>query len=203
MLGKLSAKYESSGDPGSISTGYGDAGGVSYGAYQFASNMGVVDNFVQWLLTKCPEYGKLFIGKYVNSEDFKSTWKYLAQTDYDFFFTLQHDYVKELYYDRAVQKLKDEIGFDITARSNTLNDVLWSRSVQYHPKWMPELFTDAAELIGKSVEECTDEELIYNIYEVNLTDMSWTSGSPSLRPGLFNRFRNEREDALNMLKEGK
>jgi len=38
MLGDLSAKYESSGDPGSVSSGYQDPGGKSYGAYQLSSN---------------------------------------------------------------------------------------------------------------------------------------------------------------------
>ena len=36
-LGKLSAAYESNGDPAIVSTGEGDRGGISYGAYQLAS----------------------------------------------------------------------------------------------------------------------------------------------------------------------
>jgi hypothetical protein len=32
-LGDLSASYESNGNPGCVSTGYGDLGGISYGAY--------------------------------------------------------------------------------------------------------------------------------------------------------------------------
>ena len=39
-LGKLSAAYESNGDPAIVSTGEGDRGGLSYGAYQLASNCG-------------------------------------------------------------------------------------------------------------------------------------------------------------------
>jgi len=41
VLGSLSAKYETSGrGPGTVSTGRGDAGGVSYGSYQLASKLG-------------------------------------------------------------------------------------------------------------------------------------------------------------------
>lgn len=185
-LGKLSAKYESSGDPLTVSSGEDDMGGVSYGIYQFSSEMGVAQAFVEW----CNSVK----GFYVTLD----TWKEVE--DVERFAELQHEYVKSLYYDRAVALLA-ELGFYIVNRSNALNDVLWSRSVQFHPRWMPELFQDAADLAGKSLEECSDEELIYNIYEVNLTDMSWSSGSPNLRYGLFNRWRNEREDALNMLKE--
>ncbi|HEY0366030.1 MAG TPA: LysM domain-containing protein, partial [Pyrinomonadaceae bacterium] len=41
-LGTLSAKYETGGrGPGTVSTGAGDPGGVSYGSYQMATKMGV------------------------------------------------------------------------------------------------------------------------------------------------------------------
>src|SRR5215211_8388916 len=54
-LGALSAKYETGGrGPGTVSTGSGDPGGVSYGSYQMASKMGVPARFItepgfQWL----------------------------------------------------------------------------------------------------------------------------------------------------------
>lgn len=46
MIGDLSKRYESNGDAGCISNGYGDAGGKSYGMYQLSSNMGVVDDYI-------------------------------------------------------------------------------------------------------------------------------------------------------------
>src|SRR5688572_25095226 len=46
-LGALSAKYETGGrGPGTVSTGAGDRGGVSYGSYQMATKMGVPARFV-------------------------------------------------------------------------------------------------------------------------------------------------------------
>ena len=47
MIGDLSKRYESNGNAGCISNGYGDAGGKSYGMYQLSSNMGVVDDYVR------------------------------------------------------------------------------------------------------------------------------------------------------------
>lgn len=38
-LGDLSAAYESNENPGCVSTGYGDLGGISYGAYQLVRSM--------------------------------------------------------------------------------------------------------------------------------------------------------------------
>src|SRR5215211_8493937 len=46
-LGALSAKYETGGrGPGTVSTGAGDPGGVSYGSYQMATKMGTVARFI-------------------------------------------------------------------------------------------------------------------------------------------------------------
>src|SRR5688572_947216 len=50
VLGKLSAKFDTGGrGPGTVSTGAGDFGGVSYGSYQMASKLGVVDRFLAQL----------------------------------------------------------------------------------------------------------------------------------------------------------
>src|SRR5215218_8467367 len=47
-LGALSAKYETGGrGPGTVSTGVGDRGGVSYGSYQMASKLGIPTKFVK------------------------------------------------------------------------------------------------------------------------------------------------------------
>ncbi|MCG6283626.1 peptidoglycan-binding domain-containing protein, partial [Vibrio diabolicus] len=57
-LGKTSEKYESAGrGPGVISTGRGDYGGASYGAYQMSSNMGIVQKFIQFSKFKERFYG--------------------------------------------------------------------------------------------------------------------------------------------------
>src|SRR4051812_387517 len=46
-LGVLSAKFETGGrGPGTVSSGRGDPGGVSYGSYQMSSKRGVVGRFV-------------------------------------------------------------------------------------------------------------------------------------------------------------
>lgn len=44
--GKLSAKYEAKGDPGRVSSGIGDIGGISYGAYQLSSKNGMAAAFI-------------------------------------------------------------------------------------------------------------------------------------------------------------
>lgn len=204
-LGELSAKYESCGDPASVSCSSGDAGGVSYGVYQFATNCGVPQAFVDWLQEQSEpwaNYGRVLASSGQPGElTFSACWKDIGETDPVGFGQLQHDYVKAVYYDNAAQLLREQFGFEIESRSEALKQVLWSRAVQYSAHWMPELFQNAADMAEKSLNEIDDADLIANIYEVNLTDPSWTSGSPSLRPGLFNRFENERAEALALLRE--
>ena len=205
-LGSLSAVYESNGNPGTISSGEFDLGGKSYGAWQLAINVGSLQEFVEWAAQQPEPYGNYGIVLSVHelgSEDFDAEWKLHAELDPEGFLSLQREFIKQRYYDPALNLLKN-IGLDVSARSFTLQQVLWSRAVQYGAGNMVELFVKAAELSGYDVGNLYfgyvgDYDLIYNVYEVNLTDPSWTSGSPELRPGLFARFESEREDALKML----
>lgn len=74
----LTRKYESNGDPAYISSGVGDVGGVSYGLYQFASKLGIVDAFVDWLknypVEALANYGRALATHKVNSNEFKNRW---------------------------------------------------------------------------------------------------------------------------------
>lgn len=201
-LGELSAKYESNGDPATISDGAGDYGGKSYGVYQFAINAGVPEAFIEYACSYPDEalanYGKTLAQFEVGSDDFDEQWRAIGTADPEGFSKLQHDYVKGVYYDSAVELLSN-IGFSMDGHSEALQQVLWSRSVQYSSYWMPELFQSAAVLAGTTLDAIDDHNLIYNIYEVNITDSSWHQGSPDVQAGLINRFNNEREEALAML----
>jgi len=201
-LGGLSVKYESKGDPATISDGSGDGGGISYGIYQFSSNMGVVQKFVEWLQEQpypYSEYGNLLARYEINSDEFIASWRELGDADTVGFAQLQEDYVKPTYFDVGANNLWERYGFDIRRHSEALQSVLWSNCVQHGNYYGAQVFGDAAELDGQDLYRMSDVEIIQNIYEVKLTDMSWSSGAPELRSGLFNRWRNERQDALAML----
>src|SRR6478736_3004866 len=75
-LGKLSEKYESGNrGPGTVSTGKGDPGGVSYGTYQLASKVGRADAFVKRY------YPDTFKGLKGGTDEFTQRWKELAAKD--------------------------------------------------------------------------------------------------------------------------
>ena len=208
MLGDLSKKYESNGDPGTISSGYGDAGGKSYGMYQFSSTMGVVDNYVKWLQENGYWFGEELAKYTVGSSYFDDAWKYLANSGnrHDFEKS-QHDFTKALYYDKACNLLADS-GYHVNKHSRAMKDVVWSRAVQYGPYQIVDMFDEACTLVlgGKFNlsyvdDKSFDERMIKAVYLDVCSTPGWTNGSPSLREGLYARFRNECADALNMLNE--
>lgn len=206
MLGDLSKKYESSGDCGTISSGYGDAGGKSYGMYQFASSMGVVDKYIKWLQENGYWFGDQLARYTVGSNNFDVAWKWLAESDNKGDFEKsQHDFTKAMYYDKACVALLNS-GYTVNRHSKAVKDVVWSRAVQYGPYQVPEMFEEACKSLGfpnlSYVDHINfDERMIKAIYLDVCSTPAWTNGSPSLREGLYARFENECEDALKMLHE--
>lgn len=137
LLGSLSAKYESNGNPASISEGK-DTGKVSYGAYQFSSYYGVPLEFAKWCISsgEGTQTGQRLIDAYTldgntYGENFNLVWKALAQEDAQAFLILQHNYTKACYYDVMVSKLEKQVdGFDIDNYTIAFKNVIWSRAVQ-------------------------------------------------------------------------
>jgi len=192
--GVLAAEGESHSDPGEISSGKDDGGGKSYGLYQFASAWGVERTFAKWAAQNYPEIGKALL----NSSDFDATWRELAQTRRDEFSKAQHEYASLSYYKPAADELLKR-GFDISKRSRTLQEVLWSNAVQ-HSSFAPDAFTDLRKQ-GLDINSMSDEAIIEALYKNKIKDLAWSSKSPKLRPGLFKRWREEPARALEMLRQ--
>ncbi len=136
-LGSLSAKYESNGNPATISEGK-DTGGVSYGAYQFSSRYGVPLAFVEWCISSDSgkEVGERLKAAYeldenTYGENFNAEWKKIAQESPEGFLFLQHSFTKARFYDVVVEKLEKNVkGFKVDNYTIALKNVIWSRAVQ-------------------------------------------------------------------------
>ena len=201
-LGALSAKYETGGrGPGTVSTGAGDPGGVSYGSYQMASKMGVPARFVTqagfpWL----QDFANLTAG----TAQFTTVWKRIAANQTDAFQKAQHSYIKKTHYDLLASKIVNDDSLDVNTRSRALQDVVWSTAVQ-HGGATPIVHRACASLSCKQTDSDYDEKLIRAIYaergrkkpDGNLAYFS--KSSPSVQTGVANRFKNELQDALAML----
>jgi hypothetical protein len=201
-LGSLSAKYETGGrGPGVVSTGVGDPGGVSYGSYQMATKMGVVQQFVR---QPGFPWAKDFQNLAAGSAQFTAVWKRIAAEQTDDFQNAQHDFIKQTHYDLLAAKILADTGLDVNTRSRALRDVVWSTSVQHG---------GASSIVNKAIAilNCTtadptyDKQLISAIYaergrqkpDGNLAYFS--KSSPNVQAGVAKRFQNEEKDALAML----
>jgi len=201
-LGELSAKYETGGrGPGTVSTGVGDPGGVSYGSYQMASKMGVPTRFVTqsgfpWLA----DFQNLKAG----TAPFTACWKRIAAAERDAFQRAQHAFIKKSHYDLLAAKVLKEDGLDVNTRCRALQDVIWSTAVQ-HGGATPIVHRALANVSCAKTDAGYDEEVIRCIYaergrkkaDGNLAYFS--KSSPSVQKGVANRFKNELQDALAML----
>jgi hypothetical protein len=199
-LGKLSEKYESGGrGPGTISTGKGDPGGVSYGTYQLASKVGRADEFVM------KYYPDQFKGLKGGTPEFSKVWKELAAKDPKGLHKNEHQYIKETHYDPQAGKLLKEIKLDVTKRSAALRDVVWSTAVQHGPG--TDVITTAMKplLSKQQIEQITDEAILKAIYAERgrLTSAGklarFKNVSDEWIPALTKRFDSELNDALEML----
>ena len=218
----LARKYESNGDPACVANNPGDLGGVSYGLYQFASNVGVVDHFVKWLCNypdnALANYGRVLAKYKVNSQGFIDQWKELGTIDAGNFGKLQDKYIKIQYYDTAADRLLKEY-FDLNKHTDALKAVVLSRAVQNGPGGCVKLFKIAADKLGQPNLSYIDDsyfdgDIINAVYDFLIVecDLSkpdsqgvWRSpddfchGSKSIIYALRSRFIRERSDALSIL----
>ena len=201
-LGSLSAKYETSGrGPGTVSTGSGDPGGVSYGSYQMATRTGTVARFVAEPDFK---WRKDFQNLSPGTAAFTSKWKLIAATEPHTFQRAQHAFIKKTHYDLLVAKILDEDNLDVNGRSRALQNAVWSVAVQ-HGGASSIVHNAIAAIDLDSTLPTFDESLIKAIYAERgrkRTDgkLAWFSkSSPAVQAGVAKRFQNELIDALKML----
>ena len=202
MLGSLSAKYETGGrGPGTVSTGSGDPGGVSYGSYQMATKMGTVTRFVtqagfQW----ANDFANLQAG----TAQFTAVWKRIATDQTDAFQRAQHEFIKKTHYDLLASKILTDDSLDVNSRSRAVQDVVWSTAVQ-HGGATPIVHRACATLTCKQTDSNYDEQLIRAVYaergrkkpDGNLAYFS--KSSSNVQAGVAKRFKSELQDALAML----
>ncbi len=206
-VGVLSAKYEVGGrGPGTVSSGRGDAGGVSYGSYQMTSqpNGGTVADFVKSQQQLQGRFDKLKPG----TADFTKIWKDYAAEKPEEFFALQHKYIQQIFYDPLVESTKEDLQLDVDKRSNALQNVLWSTAVQHGSK--TNVIKNAVDRLDTTPDwqqpgPDLDRRLIKAIYaERGKRDHDgvlayFRRNSAEVQKGVAKRFVDEERDALRML----
>ena len=195
LLGELSARYESNGNPGAIAVVSGDPGGKSYGTYMFASAAGTPRMFFEWCqassnayyqgigntlsevyYTGTPGYGPLF----------DQAWRNLAEENSAGFGRAQRDFVRAEFYEKYVASIVSKVpAFEVSNYSIALRNVLWSRAIQHGVGGATNVFTRAMDTLGGFANQ-PESELINAIYAESgkLTD----SGSIKMRGASARRY---------------
>ena len=194
-IGAISAYFESGGrGPGTVSSGKGDRGGVSYGTHQLASKTGTLQKYLN-----NSKYGKEFNGLVPGSEPFNAKWKEIAAREPKEFAEDQETFIKKTHYLPQVNKLESS-GLKVTERTPALQSAVYSAAVQFGPG--TGLIQNA--LSANNVDHnAPDEQIIKSIYDYKKknNDRLFKSSSEAVRKGTLNRAVNEENMVLKKLKE--
>ena len=184
-LGKTSERYESGGKgPGTVSTGAGDNGGVSYGTYQFASKGGA--NSSAGKFVQSSSHASEFSGLTPGSPEFSAKWKSVNDSDPNFG-NEQHQYIKSNYYDPAMAKLQSQ-GVNPSSLCAGVREMVWSTAVQFGPQGAANIFKKAG-VDGST----SNEDMIDKVYkEKSNVGSYFKSSSESVQKGVAKRYVTER-----------
>lgn len=204
-LGALSERYESGGrGPGTVSSGVGDPGGVSYGLYQLASKTGTAAAFVR--AEGAPWSTELGGPAAAGAAGFSTKWKAIAEREPERFAEAQHAFIERTHYRPVVAEVLRETGLDCDAQPQPVRDAVWSCSVQ-HGK--------AAQIVADGVRRADTgstrgstgyaRALVNGIYDARvayvrgLAAKATGSTAQTFRNILENRYPDERKRALEAL----
>lgn len=179
-IGAISAKYESNGDPGAVSSGKNDKGGVSYGTYQLSTNSGNADEFV-----KQSSFKDQFIGLKAGTAEFSEKWKNLGQgLDKDKFAAEQKDFIGKKNYLPALEKAKN-MGYAVDDKG--VADAIWSLSIQHGQ------VQKVLDLSKKNMGDIVDKDPKKEIESLYRARDDYTK---SLHLDFSKRYKAEVQDAL-------
>lgn len=191
-LGQTSSRYETSGrGPGTVSTGAGDHGGVSYGSYQLSTNESTVQEFLRFNRS----IGASFTGLSAGTSVFRDRWHTFAAADPEGFHRAQHDFIQHKFYDVQMQRLQDA-GIDLSQRGPAVQDMPWSTSVQFRDRTRSIM---QGALDGKDLATLSDVDIVSAVQD-HKRDHNNTlfRSSPTWWPGLLARAANEKQDLVDL-----
>jgi LysM repeat protein len=215
--GQLSAHYETGGrGPGTVSTGRGDIGGVSYGSYQLSTAAGRPQQF---LATEGAAWAAEFAGQRAGTPAFSATWRAVAAREPEAFGAAQHAYIERTHYQPQADRVETRStvagvdggiatpGVDLSQHSRALQNVAWSTAVQHGPNSniVANAIRDARAAGTADWDPGFDRAVIDAVYDErgrtnrNGELVHFSGNSRAVQQGVAERFVNERADALAAL----
>jgi hypothetical protein len=201
FLGSWVAQFES-GSAGPASIGRDSTGGWSYGTYQLAAKKGSVKRFADWLLAN---NGKVYYDKLSpiepDEDAFRVRWTDLALSDPNGFNLKQYQFIKNTYYDVSVSQLKSmTYPFDPSTRARSVQEMIWSISVQHGQGGPANFFKTVYINKGIDPNTKTDADIINDIFaERSKVDIYFKDSTSAVKQSVYNRFQAERKLLLDRL----
>lgn len=190
LIGVVSAKYES-GNKGvhTVSSGRGDPGGVSYGAYQLASKTGTMTTFLN--SSNGSQYREQFSGTKPGTEAFNNIYAKIAAQDPQGFNEAQHLFIKRTHYD-PVASIASSLGINTSNRA--IQEALWSQSVQHGRKGNIKILNGAMKLANPD----NNSDMLRAIYNSRSNYVRGLSINSDTKSSILNRYNNELNDVLSI-----
>ncbi len=187
-FGSLSRKYESNGNPGTIARTKGDLGGASYGSYQLTTSSGHAQKFAN-------NYGGALKGLKAGTTAFDNAWKAEASKNSKAFSSAQHSYIQSNHYEPAAKRFQSITGIKLDTMPKAVKDMIWSIGVQHGAGGAANIFKNSGVKTGMNAAT-----VITKVYKERMKVNKYFSSSPqNIKNSVLKRFRNEMNDALNML----
>jgi hypothetical protein len=209
-LGGLSARHESSGDPGMVNERDSNDSG-SYGAWQINAGSGRITEFMDTvLLAQAPEIRDALAaaggerGALAATPEFVAAWRGIAREQPDRFLALQRDYIYESHFRPAFQGVQAALPQASALLNNpVVQDVVWSMAVQHGvgsaTSQNGAIGIMRAALGGQDAASLSPARAIELIYDARSQYVRETSLSASWKKVVEDRYRAEKKDALKML----
>ncbi|AFH14587.1 putative endolysin [Pseudomonas phage Lu11] len=201
-FGAIAAKFESGGrGVGTISSGKGDPGGVSYGAHQLNSKKGGMTNFLR--SGEGSKYYNEFRGLTPGSEEFSKKYKEVVERDGKGMEQAQKAFIKRENYDPLAKWFMKQYDVDISQRSRALQEAFYSVATQYGPGKAKGLMGDT--FGNRDISKMDDAEMITRIQEMRAASVreKFPGASADQQDGIFRRAGEEKAALLAMLNEEK
>ncbi|ECC8923458.1 hypothetical protein DUQ00_10230 [Salmonella bongori] len=192
-IGALSAHFESGGKGvGVVSTGVGDAGGVSYGAHQIATKTGTMSAFMS--SPEAASFSGQFAGLTPGTPAFTAAYKQYTSSAQGAaaMDDAQNKFLQRTHYDPLVAKIKKDTGVDITKQSRAVQESVYATAMQYGPH--SERVSKALAGAGISGDGQQDQaKMIDAIYQSKLDNVSgdYSGSSPQVQASVANRIQRE------------
>lgn len=187
-LGSITGRYESGGGGvGTISSGRGDPGGVSYGTHQLSTNAGTKAAFLQ-----APEgqaFSTRFAGMEPGTPEFNRAYEELVADQGPALEEAQRGFLLRTHFEPVAQRAK-QMGLPV--ENPAIAEALYSMSVQHSGQGNIQILNDAMARIPQGASE---EQIIDALYDARgdyadqFVDRSAGSG----------RYERERRDVKKLL----